>query len=308
MIVRLVVASTLVVGALFLLASFLVADVHPWSSNALTGLGVTVLLVAPGAWIGGKIQSTLEGVNKAATEAKSAADQARADTQRVSESLEVIQRGIVARQQDELEEQLNLYRTVSEALTRENLLRALRHAIDNDVLSDRLILSSIWETDLFYRYEVGAADSLTVNIETLGGKELSSHEWLAGESAGDFCQRLVEGVRRAGADLGVGLNVPTESLDRLMKLLIDVTQLRSQALLGHQEALRKVVMRDGPFDDDQWYYTETLLIPANQLSYRIEYSRLVETDWEQQLRNRGWHGGDLALTNARALSSRLQRQ
>ena len=299
------ICATLTVGAVLLVASFYMASRHPWTSNALTGLGVTALLVAPGAWISAKIQSAINQVDQTAREAKSTAEQAKAESQRLSASLDDVQREIIAQQQTEHEDELNIYQAVLEDLTRENLLKALRHAIDTDVLSDRLILSSIWETNLFYRYEIVDADSLLVSIETLDGEQLSQHGWAVDETAGAFIQKLVQGVRDTGADPGTGLNLPTESIDRLMKMLIDVTRSRAQALLGHRATLRKVILRDGVFDNDQWYYTEKALTPAHDLLYSIEYSRLSEIDWEDHLRDKGWYGSALALDRARVLSSRL---
>jgi hypothetical protein len=47
-------------------------------------------------------------------------------------------------------------------------------------------------------------------------------------------QSLVQAVRDAGGDLGVGLNDPTESVERLSNMLVDVTRLRAQELMGHR--------------------------------------------------------------------------
>nr|WP_064571780.1 hypothetical protein [Gordonia sp. LAM0048] len=302
---RLVVCGTLALGVVLLATSFLLADLHPWASNALTGLGVTVFLIAPGAWIGGKIQSAIDRVDETAKEAKSTADHAQAENRRLSNSLDDLQQAIVAQQQAEHLDELQTYQDVLEDLTRVNLLRALRHAIDSALLSERLILCSIWQTDLFYRYEIGD-DILAVSIETLSGDQRSRHEWAADEPAKAFFQRLVQGVRDAGADLGTGLNVPTESVDRLMKMIMDVTRLRSQELLGYRATLQTVILRDGLYEDDQWYYTEKALVPAHRPSYEIEYSRLSELDWEAHLRTKGWSGGARALDQARVLSSRLE--
>jgi|GEM_PF-5376761 len=55
-----------------------------------------------------------------------------------------------------------------------------------------------------------------------------------------------------------------------------------------------------------WYFTEKSLIPAENLSYVIPYSRLDEMDWEEHLLGKGWYGAPAALQFAWELSGRAR--
>ncbi len=79
-------------------------------------------------------------------------------------------------------------------------------------------------------------------------------------------------------------------------MLVEVTRLRSQELLGYRGHLRKIIERRGG-----WYFTEENILPAEDLQYRVAVDRLDEMDWEEHLRNKGWYGAPSALEFARAL-------
>jgi hypothetical protein len=112
----------------------------------------------------------------------------------------------------------------------------------------------------------------------------------------DFYQRLVLAVRDADEDLGTGLNLPTESVSDVSDMLVTVTRLRAQELMGHRSDLRLIIERI-----DGWYLTEDAVIPADDLHYRIDVERLDEIDWEQHLVDKGWYSAENMIPFARRL-------
>lgn len=174
-----------------------------------------------------------------------------------------------------------IYRELARDPSREVLLRVLRTATDGGLITAAGVRMPIWETELHYRYVLGDDPRLQVNIEKDDQTVLSTTVWDEGTTPEDFFWQLVEAVRSHGADLGVGLNDPTESIERLSEMLVDVSNLRSQELLGHRYTLADIIERR-----DGWYFTERYVIPGDDLHYTIEVSRLNEMDWEEHLHRR----------------------
>lgn len=156
----------------------------------------------------------------------------------------------------------------------------------------------VWETEIHYRFVIDdpVNGELSVRLEEDDGTVISTVGWQADVVAEDFFQKLVDAVRAAGHDLGTGLNLPTESVQQVMTMLEDVTVLRSQVLLGHRDRLRKIIERI-----DGWYFTETLVLPADDLSYAIRVHRLNEMDWESHLSQKGWYTAPWSIGFARRL-------
>ncbi|MFE1664088.1 hypothetical protein [Microbacterium sp. P02] len=134
-----------------------------------------------------------------------------------------------------------------------------------------------------------------MRLEEDDGTVVDTIAWKDGTAPEDFFQSLVMAVRASGEDLGTGLNDPTESVQTLSNMLVQVARLRSQEPLGHRNTLRRVI----EFRND-WYFTERHVIPAAQLSYTIEVRRLNEMDWEDHLWRR-FDGSEDALSFARTL-------
>lgn len=279
-------------------------DASPWWSSLLSNAAVGFFLLVPGELVLGRIRRVGKATEEArgvaidARETAAAALQAANDA---AQSLSDIEDRLVQRQVAALNVEKDVYRKVKANLTRASLIEALRHARNEDLISDAGVRSPVWETDLHYRYLVENEESaLVVQLENDDGTVLSSHSWASETSPDDFFQQLVGAVRAAGRDLGTALNVPTQSIAELMDMLVDVTDLRSQELAGHRNTLRKIIERVGG-----WYFTENYVIPADHLSYTIEVTRLDdpigEEGWERHLVLRGWHSAEFMIPFARRL-------
>jgi hypothetical protein len=175
----------------------------------------------------------------------------------------------------------DIFKELAQDPSRERLLSVLRIASEGGLITTAGVCTPIWETDLHYRYVLGEAPELQVNIESDDQRALSTTVWADGTTPEDFYWQLVEAVRAEGADLGVGLNDPTESIERLSEMLVDVAKLRSQELMGHRYTLANIIERK-----DDWYFTERYVIPGGDLHYTIEVARLNEMDWEEHLHGR----------------------
>ncbi|WAX55104.1 hypothetical protein M6B22_11085 [Jatrophihabitans cynanchi] len=294
---RAFVVGVLALGGAMLLCSWLVSSSAPWLSATLDNVGVVILLLIPGEFALTRLRSGFARIERGVDEARATSQAAMDTAERTQQSLEQIRQTLLARQQAEHEDELDLYRRLVTAPTRESLFIALRHATDVDVLTPAGVRVPVWETDLHYRFVLGTRDyDVTVQLEQDDGTIISMHPWSAGTPTAEFFQQLVQAVRNAGGDLGVGLNDPTESVEQLAGMLVDVTRLRAQELMGYRGTLRRIIERR-----DGWYFTETHVLPPEDLGYQIAISRLDEMDWENHLRNKGWYDAGAALAFARRL-------
>jgi len=175
----------------------------------------------------------------------------------------------------------NIFKELARDPSRNVLLRVLRTATEGGLISTAGVRMPVWETNLHYRYVLGDDPELQVTLESDDQSVLSTEVWEDGVAPEEFYWRLVEAVRAQGADLGVGLNDPTESIEHLSSMLVDVSRLRSQELMGYRYSLANIVEHK-----DGWYFTERYVIPGDQLHYTIEVSRLNEMDWEDHLHGR----------------------
>ena len=248
------------------------------------------------------MRAGFENIEKATDEVRATVGAAMDSAQQTARSLEEVRRTLLDRQHDEYQAELDVYREIVRDFSRDSLVRALHKATEDEVITPAGVRSPVWETPLHYRYVLGGSDEgLEVWLERDNGHVVSKHPWAPGLATEDFFQQLVMAVRDAGEDLGVGLNDPTQAVQELSEMLVEVAHRRSQELMGHRETLKRVVeLRDG------WYFTEKSLIPAENLSYVIAYSRLDEMDWEEHLLGKGWYGAPAALQFARELSGRAR--
>ncbi|WP_130402278.1 hypothetical protein [Micromonospora violae] len=290
------IGATLTIGLVIATASWMLRDKDEWWSAMLTNIAVVALLLAPGEYLLARLRSSFARVKKAVDQAQVTADFAKKTAEDAARSLEDVRQTLIARQRNEHESELDIYRNMTRVPSRETMLHGLRHATESYVITSAGVRSPVWETSLHYRYLVDKPSVLEVRLETDDGEVISSHRWHDGTSAEDFYQELVLAVRHAGSDLGVGLNDPTESVQSLSEMLIEVTQLRSQELLGHRYSLRLIIERI-----DGWYYTEEHVVPADDLHYTIGIGRLDEVDWEEHLRLKGWRGAGTAIAFARRM-------
>lgn len=295
---RVVIATAIaILGIAILYVSWSLRDLDPWWSSTLSNIAVAVILLSPAELaITGvrngfrRIQAVSEGALETAHEAKTAADA-------TAQSLEDIRNGLLQRQQLDLRNTIDSYLNITKNPSRVTLLEALRTATNDELITKDGVRSPIWETYLHYRYVVDGPDhELVVQLEEDDGAVISSHVWERDELASDFYQRLVIAVRDAGADLGTGLNDPTQSVEELAKMLGDVVALRSQELLGHRNALRRIIERV-----DGTYFTEEQVIPAGHLYYSIGRDQLSDMDWEEHLQKKGWYDAAAAIPFARRL-------
>lgn len=294
---------TTLVGLGTAFGSWLLRDADPWWSSTLANVAVAIFLLVPGEFLltrmragFASIEKVTDEVRETAESAKESAESAMKSAEKTARSLEDVRRTVLDRQRDEHEAELDVYRDIITNLSRESLVRALRKATAEDVISAQGVRSPIWETPLHYRYVLGTDDSLEVRLERDNGDIVSAHSWEPGVAAEDFCQTLVTAVRDAGEDLGVGLNDPTYALQELSEMLVEVTRHRAQELMGHRETLKRIIeLRDG------WYFTEKSMIRAADLQYVIGAKRLDEMDWEKHLLGKGWYEAPDAIQFARQL-------
>ncbi|WAC90694.1 hypothetical protein [Mycobacterium sp. Aquia_213] len=212
-------------------------------------------------------------------------------------SLQDAREALISRQRAELESELNVYRSLVGGFSRDALLRALRHAARNEITSPVGVRTPVWETALHFRFVVDSPDhELEVRLEFDSAAVISKHPWDQDMSIDDFLQSLVDAVRSAGADLGTGLNDPTQSIEDLSEMLIEVTKLRSQELRGYRGLLVHIIERV-----DGWYFTDFAVYPVHNLGYQITVDRLDELDWEDHLEGKGWRDSRALLGFARRL-------
>ncbi|PPG55709.1 hypothetical protein C5C57_16760 [Rathayibacter sp. AY1C5] len=271
----------------------------------LANSSVVILLLIPGELILGQVrrrvaitEGKITGVETKADTAQATADAAKKQADQTAQSLSDIEDQLVDAQRAELNAEIERYRNVGSNITRENLLDALRKATDDGLITAAGVRAPIWETDAHYRFVIDTPNDgdLVVNLETDDTTVLSQTVWEPGISAVAFFQQLVHAVRVAGQDLGTGLNLPTESVLNLVEMLEEVTRLRSQALMGHRESLRRIVERV-----NSWYFTEENVIPAERLNYKVAVSRLYDDNLIESLEDKGWHSAGWAIEFARRL-------
>jgi outer membrane murein-binding lipoprotein Lpp len=291
------------VGVAFGAGSFVLRDRDPWTSNLLANAAVVVILLIPGEMLLSRVREEVARVESVTDSVRITAENAQATADEAARSLAEIRDVILTQQQDELQRHLDTYRDIARNPTRETFLTALRRATADGVISREGVRSPVWSTDLHYRFVVdGPGGELVIQLEHDDGTVISAQEWQVGMDPQVMMQFLVGAVRSAGADLGTGLNDPTESVERLSEMLVEVTQLRAQELMGHRQTLQGIIERI-----DGWYFTEQAVIPANNLHYVIAVNRLDEPDWEEHLRAKGWYGAPIALEFARRLYGRQFR-
>jgi hypothetical protein len=289
-----VIVLSLLIGAAISFASWLLRSANPWWSGMLANLALAAFLLIPGElalrWVTSRVERVSETVRVGVEAAQGAAD-------RAEKSLGDVRKLLLDKQHEEHEASLDVYRKVERDLSRDSLIDALRQATEAEIITATGVRVPVWETDLHYRFVLnGPTEELEVRLESDDGAVVSSHQWSPSLSVDGFLQVLVDAVRSAGRDLGVGLNDPTQSVQDLIGMLIEVAKYRAQELKGYRDTLHKIIERV-----DGWYFTERAVIPADNLRYAVPVSRLDDMDWDEHLRGKGWYGASLALHFARAL-------
>lgn len=291
-----VVSVLVALGVATAMGSWSLQDADPWWSSTLGNIAVALLLLVPAdlalRWVG----RGFERVEQATDEVRATAETARDTAERTQRSLEDVRDALLARQVAEHEAETDVYRDMVRNPSRESLLRALNKATEDGVITAVGVRSPVWETDLHYRYVLTDQGGLEVRLEKSDATILSAHPWPPETDPADFYQELVEAVRAAGRDLGVLLNDPTTSVQDVSEMLVEVSKLRAQELMGYRPYLRRIIERV-----DGWYFTEEHVLPEDDLRYSIRIERLHEMDWEQHLHAKGWYGVDVALGFAREL-------
>lgn len=291
-----VIVISIVVGSVAAGFSWMLRDVDPWWSTMLANFAVVVLLLIPGEFALSQFRVEVERIDGETAAVKETADAALQTAETTARSLTDVQGKLVKRQQDELQADIDIHEGILSDAGRESLIRALRRAEEQEIITLDGVRVPVWETDLHYRFVLGPTDELTVRIEQDTGDIVSEHPWKDDQDAEDFYQELVDGVRAADQDLGTGLNMPTESVKDLSEMLVEVTRLRSQVLLGYRGSFRRIIERR-----QGWYFTERTIIVAENLHYNVDVDRLNEIDWDAHLHAKGWYTASDALAFARRL-------
>jgi hypothetical protein len=269
----------------------------PWWSSALVNVAVVLLFLVPGEFALRWLRRSVTKIERAANAAVETANEAKTQAGETARTLEDVRATLLSKQSADHEAEQDIYRRIVTDPTRASLIRALAHATETDVITEAGVRSPIRETDLHYRFMIGQNhDQLTVNVEQADGTVLSVHLWADDQSPEAFYQTLVDAVGEAGADLGVGLNDPTYSVQELSIMLVDAGELRAQELMGHRDDIRKIIERV-----DGWYFTERHVIPADSLSYTIRIEQLKDAMWEDHLTARGWYRAAVLIPFARKL-------
>lgn len=290
-------SGTVLAGAGLAFLSWWLQNIDAWGSAFLANMAVVVLLLIPGELLLAGVRTRVEQAENTASRAETTADAARLSAEASARSLEDIRNELVARQEAELDEEVAPYRDLLHLATRDSLLRALRKATCDGLITPSGVRVPVWETDVHFRYLVNdTKPDLLVRLEEDDGKILAERAWSVDVESFDFYQSLVQAVRDAGRDLGTGLNLPTQSVEELSSMLSDVTALRAQSLAGHRQTLKKIIERR-----DGWYFTEDHVIPADHLHYVIGVNQLDQLDWEEHLRGKGWYSAPDAIQFARRL-------
>lgn len=282
---------------MFAVSSWFTKESSEWLSSFLSNSAVVFLLLVPGEFFLSKIRIRVEHAESAAADAQFVAESAQKTAAATAQTLEDIRAELLVRQDRELESELDIYREMVENPSRRTLKDALQQATEKELITMDGVRSPVWGTNLHYRFVVNdeSAD-LIVRLERDNGQILKSVIWNTEIPPMEFYQELVWAVRQAGSDLGVGLNDPTNSVEELSKMLIQVTELRSQELMGHRGTLRRIIEKY-----DGWFFTETHIVPEKSLSYTIGIHQLDEIDWEQHLQDKKFDNVPEALHLAREL-------
>ncbi len=263
----------------------------------LANISVVVILLVPGEFLLSRIRYDVKRISDVATGAQETAALAKETAEKTERSLEDVRVTLLNRQQSELDAELDVYRNMVADPSRESLIEAIRHAAELDLIVPEGVRSPVWETDLHYRFVLDPSyTKIEVRLEQDNGEVISSHPWSEDTPADDFYQELVEAVRAAGHDLGTLLNDPTQSVEELSNMLVDVTRLRSQELAGHRKTHCQIIERH-----HGWYFTKDNVVGGPHNDYVIKVTRLNELDWEEHLSNKGWYEGPSVITFARSL-------
>lgn len=293
-------SAVLLAGAAAGFFSWFFQSTEPWWSNMLGNLSVTIVLLVPAEIALTWIRQGFRNIQNRTEVIREIAENARDTAESTEQSLADVRAEILGRQQQEYNEFVDAFRDMGSRSSRESLLKGLKIASDRGLITSTGVRSPVWWTDLHYRFVIDEeAMSLTVRLESDEGSVLSEHPWPPAMPAPEFYQQLVEAVRAAGADLGVGLNDPTNSVQDLSEMLAEVAELHSQVLLGYRDHLRGIIERV-----DGWYFTESVVLPKEDLKYIISVDRLNEFDqisWEEHLRGKGWYEAETMLPFARRL-------
>jgi hypothetical protein len=267
------------VGLALAVGSWFLRWTHDWWSAILSNAAVVFLLLVPGEAALSRLRSQFRQVEVTADRAESFARSAMKTADEAAQSLEVIREKIIARQRAEFQAELDAYQSIASNPSRENLVGALKRATKDGLITEAGVRSPVWETNLHYRFIIDdEREDLVVRLEHDDGEVISSVPWQVGMPPEDFYQHLLVAVRDAGGDRGTGRNDTTRPVEELSKMLVEVTERRSQALSSDRHTLERIIeKRKG------WYFTERLIAPADRLYHTIAVDRLSEVDWERHL-------------------------
>lgn len=291
-----IIIISVVAGSVAACFSWLLRDTNPWLSTMLANFAVVVLLLIPGEFALSQFRVEVDRIDGETAAVKETAKAALQTAETTARSLTDVQDKLVKRQEDELQADIDIHEGIVTDAGRESLIRALRRAEEQEIITLDGVRVPVWETSLHYRFVLGPDDELTVRIEQDNGDIVSNHPWNDDRTADDFYQELVDGVRAAGQDLGTGLNMPTKSVKDLSEMLAEVTRLRSQALRDFRGSFRRIIERR-----EGWYFTERTIIVAENHHYNVDVDRLNEIDWDAHLHGKGWYTAPDALAFARRL-------
>lgn len=276
-----------------------------WLSGVLANVGVTLLLVIPGAWIVHRISETLQGVKNQATNAQAAAEAAASDVAELEQTVEVLVEGAQAireelfkQQMNDLQESLLPFEAMKEKADRQSIISALQVGMKGGLISMSGLRSPIWSTESHFRFVISEEDELAVNIEDHGGAVLSHHVWRSETAAVEFYVELSDSAKSIGIHLGPMLFDPTESIQSAADALLYAAKETAQKLNSAAGALIGII----EFVDG-WFITDRGMCPKGREHYFIEKHQLWRMDWESHIYSKRWEGQDFdeAVVVARAL-------
>jgi hypothetical protein len=300
--------SLVAIGAIAALcfSRYLHGSTGSWISGVLANIGVTLLLVVPGALIVHSLGATLQGVRRQANSAQKIAIDTASGMDNLSktvgdlvEGAEAIRKDLFQLQMGELDEELAPYKRMKKQSDRQSLLSALKQAIQTGLVSKSGLRSPIWWTEAHFRFSLSEAEGLIFTIEDHGGNVLSKHEWLPEVSPVSFFSELSAEAKKLGLHLGPQLFDPTESIQSAADALSYAVSEGAQKL----NAAHGVLVGIREFVEG-WFITDSGIVPKGHESYFIAKHRLWERDWAEHVNStREWDEQNIhqALEVARAL-------
>lgn len=301
------IIGILAFAASILWLSYCLKD-QEWASNALTGVGVTALLVIPVGWYSERHRELFSKTQKSAQEAAASAQKAvevSHDAQRqVGQLKEEIEQLLAQRKKDKISDELSILETWDAERTFKATRDALEFLTQQNILTDFGYTVSVTEMDVYLRLQLSPEGVLRFSFLGSKGEQLGEYLWteeVSHEVAYSAVEDLIEKVDVVPSRHWVMI---TNTLDKMIYSLTEALQ-RTMVPIEHGIDYLRIIGYSGysaESDEGAWYMTCSVMFPKAHSSYRIEAERINEMDWETHVNPRPYGSGfSPALKQAKAL-------